>query len=363
MTGIEGELVVRLHWADSHVRDVAIVSTRPHVADRLLAGKPVDEAVAMVPRLFSICGRSQEVAAQLAVEAARKTSSGASIAARTRATEAEMAQEYLWRALIDWPQAVGSEPDATALASVRRALAQDEVPVAQTVRPVLEREILGVDAVEWLDSHVPAFEMWIARAPTAAAKLLADVQRDGPRHGACRIALLPSMAQAGVGAKLVAGLDADTDFERLPNFDGAPAETGALARTRDVPLVAALIASYGCSILARFVARLAELARLASGRPSPLPLVGSLSRGPGHGTGWVETARGLLVHDVEIADGRVRRYRIVAPTEWNFHPRGALVAGLAGTHAATETELRRRAHWFVQSLDPCVAYRVEIAHA
>jgi hypothetical protein len=360
---VEGELVVRLRWADAHVREVAIESTRPHVADRVLAGKPIDEAVAMVPRLFSICGHSQGLAAQLAAEAAREVEGDASIAARTRAIEAEMAQEYLWRALIDWPQAVGEQPDADALASVRRALAQEQSPVAHAVRPVLEREILGGDAVEWLDSHVPAFEMWIARAPTAAAKLFADVQRDGPRHGACRVALLPPMAQAGIAAKLVAALDADPDFERLPQFDGAPAETGALARTRDVPLVAALIGSYGCSILARFVARLAELARLASGRPSPLPLAGSLTRSRGHGTGWVETARGLLVHDVEIADGRIRRYRIVAPTEWNFHPRGSLVAGLTGAHAATETELRRRAHWFVQSLDPCVAYRVEIAHA
>jgi Ni,Fe-hydrogenase I large subunit len=67
------------------------------------------------------------------------------------------------------------------------------------------------------------------------------------------------------------------------------------------------------------------------------------------------------VHAVEIAGGVVRRYRIVAPTEWNFHARGALAAGLAGVAVAGEDELRRLVRLAVESLDPCVAYRVEVS--
>ncbi len=364
----EGELTIRLRFDGSHVCEVAIDSTRPHVADRLLAGRPADEAVALVPRLFSICGRAQGIAAQLAVEAARGADGDAMAAQRERAIEAEIAQEYLWRALIDWPQAVDREPDAAALAAAREALASDGAPA---VRAVVEAQILGGDADEWLASHVPAFEMWIARAPTAAAQLLAAVQRDGPRHGASDTPLLPSLNAANV-AQLAAALDADDCFERQPQFGGRPAETGAIARMRSVPLVAALAAAYGRSILVRLVARLAELARLVTARAAALPLLGRATNGPGRGLGWVETARGLLVHAVELdgprprhseAGDRIKRYRIVAPTEWNFHPRGAFAAGLAGAHAASETELRRRAHWLAQALDPCVAYRVEIAHA
>jgi coenzyme F420-reducing hydrogenase alpha subunit len=84
---------------------------------------------------------------------------------------------------------------------------------------------------------------------------------------------------------------------------------------------------------------------------------------PGAGLGWVETARGLLVHAVEVAAGTVRRYRIVAPTEWNFHPRGAFAAGLAGVAVTGEDELRRLVHLAVEALDPCVAYRVEVSPA
>ena len=60
---------------------------------------------------------------------------------------------------------------------------------------------------------------------------------------------------------------------------------------------------------------------------------------------------------------RVARYRIVAPTEWNFHPCGALAAGLRGLPVTNEAQLRRRASWLIGALDPCVAWRLEIGHA
>jgi Ni,Fe-hydrogenase I large subunit len=66
---------------------------------------------------------------------------------------------------------------------------------------------------------------------------------------------------------------------------------------------------------------------------------------------------------MEVEQGRVKRYRIVAPTEWNFHPRGPLVMGLAGTAAVDEEEARRKALWLVQALDPCVACAIEVYHA
>ena len=68
---IEGELVVRLAWDGRRVRGVRIRSTRPFAAARVLGGKTGAEAAAMVPLLFSICGRAQGAAA-----AARDRSGG-----------------------------------------------------------------------------------------------------------------------------------------------------------------------------------------------------------------------------------------------------------------------------------------------
>jgi Ni,Fe-hydrogenase I large subunit len=359
---IEGELTVRVGLRGNGVAAVEVASTRPQLAQKLLAGQSAEEALARVPRLFSICGRSQAVAAQLALAAAQgEALDAAALAAQSRAVEAEIAQEYLWRALIDWPRATGRAPATEALAAARAA-AQGEAP-ATALRAVVEAEVLGEACEQWLDSHVPGFEIWIARSRTAAAAHLAQVQRDGPRHGAGDVPLLPSCALPATLTALADGLERDPQFDRAPQLDGKPAETGALARLRRQPLVEALLKVYGNSVLTRLVARVTELARTVAGRPSYVPLVGQRALGPARGLGWVETARGLLLHLVELNGEQVTGYRIVAPTEWNFHPRGALAAGLLGSHMLDAAEARRRTEWLVQALDPCVRCTVEVAHA
>ncbi len=357
---LAGELNVAVEVRDGRVRQVRIDSTRPQLASRLLAGRTAAEAVAMVPQLFSICGKSQHVAAELALAAARGDARTAD-AAQVRRVEAEMAQEYLWRALIDWTRAVGGEADATTLAAARSALAHDD---RELLRVIVERDVLGADARQWYEhEHVPDFEIWITRGVTAAARFLGRVQREGSRHGASRVPLLPRFDTGDTAQRIVTRLDVDPDFERLPTFDGHPAETGAIARLQGQPLVASLGNVFGHSTLVRFAARLSELARLASGDPAPAPLAGSLRLGDGRGLGWVETARGLLLHRIDLDGDRVGRYRIVAPTEWNFHPHGALAAATLDVHELSAADLERRTEWLLQSLDPCVAYRLKVDHA
>lgn len=355
---LAGELSVRLELRAGRVDAVRIGSTRPQLAGRLLAGKRAAEAVALVPRLYAICGRAQHAAAELALAAARGAAEVE--AARTRSVESEMANEYLWRALLDWPRAVGEAPDETTVAAARAALARDD---RERLRAIVERDVLGGDACDWhARRDVSGFEDWLARGATAGARFLAAVRRDGPRQGASAVPLLPA-CDHGLARAIAAALDAEPDYERRPQHGGAPAETGAIARLRTQPLVALLAAEFGRSTLVRFAARLVELARIACGDAAPGPLAGSVALAPGRGLGWVETARGLLVHRIDLADDRIARYRIVAPTEWNFHPEGPLAAALLGVQDTAPADLERRAQWLLQALDPCVAYRLEIVHA
>jgi coenzyme F420-reducing hydrogenase alpha subunit len=73
----------------------------------------------------------------------------------------------------------------------------------------------------------------------------------------------------------------------------------------------------------------------------------------------VEAARGRLVHGVEIEDGIVRRYAILAPTEWNFHSDGGAALGLADI-AGRERDAREIADLFVTTVDPCVGYELRV---
>ena len=66
---------------------------------------------------------------------------------------------------------------------------------------------------------------------------------------------------------------------------------------------------------------------------------------------------------MQVKDGRVARYVIVAPTEWNFHPQGAFSGELVGSAAATRDEALMLARRLALSLDPCVNFEVVVEHA
>jgi hypothetical protein len=369
-----GQLSITLTLHAGVLHAVALQSTRPQVAERVLTGRPADEAVALVPNLFTVCGRAQALAATLAVQAARGDVAEPAAdpvlhAQRLQTLEAEIAHEVLWRVLLDWPRLLHEEPDAALLARVRGALdGQTRGGDRTALREAVEHAVFDGAAMAWWEhEHVPAFEIWIAQAHTVAARVLAAVQRDGGHHGAPRsvaaVPLLPAPPAASDLHSIATAMQADSRYAQQPELDGRPAETGAVARLAAHPLVSALQRAFGRSSLTRLAARLTELARIACGAPAAQPLFGQLALATGRGLGWVETARGLLVHLVQL-DGsgqRVDGWRIVAPTEWNFHPRGALVEGLRGAHVASESDALTRAQWLVQALDPCVQYSLRVS--
>jgi len=104
----------------------------------------------------------------------------------------------------------------------------------------------------------------------------------------------------------------------------------------------------------RLAARFGELERgVAKDRPS--------RASSGTGVGSARTARGPLVYWVHAGSGSVEDVRVVAPTDWTFHPRGILHEALLGTEAAPTLE--RDAGWLILALDPCVPWTVEVRDA
>jgi hypothetical protein len=352
--GPEGELVLRVAWDGQAVSAVDVASTRPDVAARLLPGRAPDEVAAIVPRLFSICADSQGAAARLALGAAAGGRSDAVDAVATLRDEA--VREYAFRVLLDWPRSVGEPEDAQTLRELQAT--RTATPEA---RDRIALAVFGQPAARWQTlATLGALDRWLERGETTAARLLATVRFGDGGFGQSETALLPSPDNAQA-ARLASAMEADDGFCRQPVWQGAPAETGALARRAGDPLIGEIRARFGNAVLARLAARLRELAGLLAGTITLR--AGAAALGAGRGLAWVENARGLLVHVATVVDGRVARYRILAPTEWNFHPQGALAGGLRGTRYASEADLRHRAALLVQSLDPCVACRIELAHA
>jgi Ni,Fe-hydrogenase I large subunit len=372
---IEGELVLRLDWEAGHVKRAEARSQRPRVGRTLLPGRSPGEAVALVSTLFAICGRSQGVAAAAALDAARSLEPSAVLAAtRERRLAAETLHEHFWRVLMDWPRLAAREPATAAMGAARKALApwldaadgDAAGPLAEVAR-IARQSIFGREAAAWLAiATLDELEAWWRAGETPVASVVADLMAVGPALGASDVPLLGSLDESALAEVFEPALRAEDDFEAAPRWRGEMRETGALARVRSHRLVAAAASQWGHGLGARAVARLVELAQLV--RTVAQGARGERRHGAsrvasGTGMSWVETARGLLIHRAQVEGDRIAGYRIVAPTEWNFHPRGAFVRGALGLAPATPEALSRQASWIVSSLDPCVAWRVEVGNA
>ena len=385
---LEGEIVVTLDWDGRRVLRARVRSTRPLAAPRVLAGRSAREAAAMVPLLYGVCANAQGAAAAGALESASaRDPSVALLRARSLAVALEALQEDLRRLLIDVPEAAGM-PGAIAtaaaarkaiaplLAELRGALACDaDAPVVAvdrtaalgaSLRRQVEGDVLGVaaDAFAAFDA-AQHFVDWSRSAGTAPARVVRHVLDGAPGLGASDVGTMPAPSPAAIGAVVLPALDADAGFAHAPRWAGKAVETGALASCADHPGVGGFVAAHGNGVAARLLARLVEVARVVVGLSAGdvAPRVAAWSPRAGEGAAAVATARGLLLHRARVERGRVTDYAIVAPTEWNFHPDGALARGLAGIATRDETALVRAANLVVQALDPCVACTVEVARA
>lgn len=363
-TGLEGRIQITLTRVDQGVTAARIHSTRPQVAQKLMAGHGPEQVEKLAGMVFSLCGKAQALAARLACAAARgevDANDGGHLA-----VWAELAREHAWRLLIDWPNQSGLQPAPEALLRLRQAGDQDPEALAATLEDILAQSLLGEPAQDWLARDAAGLANWIANGATTTARLFAELVAglDGPDLGATRLPLLPSLDElgpAGLADLARQALDEPT-FCAAPQWGNeppSPAETGAIGRCQAEPWVQDWQARRGRGAGARMLARLLELARLPqrlrTGASSP---ASSVNLEPGLGAAGVETSRGLLVHAVQLAQDRVVQYRILAPTEWNFHPDGPLAQALLAL--PTGIGLEARAKLVAQALDPCVDYGLEV---
>lgn len=356
-----GKLILGVVWDGASVSATDIRSTRP-MAAQILKGKTPAQVLQIVPLLFSVCGRAQGAAAAAALQAVQQGGE-ATAPAVERMIVCEAIQEHLWRLLLDWTKLLGLPREEQRFAGwyvLLRKIGTGEANMADFLRE-FERDCLGMTVAEWraIDSY-HALQTWSLKAHSPLARLLVKLdEMERGRHRTSDIRLLP--AWTATEASQMCDGRWDIDFSARPDWLGEPAETGAWTYYADDPLLHDVWQKSGSTALARLLARIMDVAEMARGHTGPRLDVASTAAGTGMAV--VRTARGVLMHHVRMAAGQVTDYVIVAPTEWNFHPAGAYeqdMRGLAETHEET---LKQLAQIEALSLDPCVAYEVEIRHA
>lgn len=160
-----------------------------------------------------------------------------------------------------------------------------------------------------------------------------------------------------------------TDFNgkyswaKAPRYNGVAAEAGPLARVimnanpanlphqiQD-PLFADIMKKMGPSVFVRCLARVHEMARMymnINDWLGQIRLDDEFYIKPveqdGQGFGATEAARGALAHWIDIKDGVIKNYQIIAPTTWNVGPKdeknnpGAIEAALMGLEIEDEND-------------------------
>ncbi|AGA33709.1 nickel-dependent hydrogenase, large subunit [Thioalkalivibrio nitratireducens DSM 14787] len=362
----EGRVELRIRWNGDAVTAATVQSHRPQPG-RLLRGQPPAQALAVIPRLFSLCGDAQAVA----VEALLALRDRGAIDAGQRAVWAgrirlEFLREHLWRLGLDWTRMAGSGPLAdplrALLAAQERFAADPEAArswAADTLRALFGSRPGPGTAMQDPDG----FGRWLSRDSAPLAALLRELAPRLQGRGVSRAPLFGATDLQAWVAQAPARLQADGDYHWRPDHEGRVFEMGPLARLRAHPVLA--LADGRADAWHRVLARVLELGQglqsLVDEKPWPHALHGETALG--QAVVALEMVRGVLLHWVQVEDGRIAEYRIVAPTEWNFHPQGPAAQGLIGIRAAGEAALREQVALQVMALDPCVQHQLEIADA
>jgi hypothetical protein len=342
----------------------SLQSTRQDWAARMGHGVPPARLPGLMASLFNLCSHAHSLCCQLAIGAAAPglLPPPQAVAERLRR---ETAAEHLRRIGLDWPRllAPGDAPTAAQAAAALRGCpwpAQDDPAPWPALRHWLQHALLRMPAsdwlaawqaggTDWLDTWAQRHEQWLplllrrAHSADAFAPLAHETALRPHAHP-------PSLCMLG------ATLAHKPAFALRPRWHGACAHTGPWSR---LGAVADGVPLTPWTLLGT---RIAELVRLALDGGDACLDWGAVATGPRRGLAWVEMARGLLVHQVEVDPEaqRVLACRVVAPTEWNFHPQGEVAQRLARLDPELpDCAIARRVNLLVAAFDPCVPFAIE----
>ena len=369
----------------------ALQSSRRDWASRLAVGQTAAALPGLLASVFNLCSQAHRLCAQLAVHAALNEAQPGVQAAPppqhvAQRLRTETAQEHIRRMGLDWPRLLAADatPAGAAQAAPSDLAAQAHAALQRCplLQPAghhsnpwpatlawLEHELLHMPATIWAHQWQAGGTDWLAdwacrHTGWLASLLHAARTADDPVPLNPVEALHAHADSSGIQA-LAHALRSQPGFSLTPHWLGGCAHTGSWTRLNhplprwplDPPTPWGLLGS-----------RLAELVRLCLHTPDqPAPLLhGAVQTGTHQGLAWVEMARGLLIHRVELNQGTgqptVRACNVLAPTEWNFHPHGAVAQAIARLDAdQPAAEAERRVRLLMAAFDPCVPFEMAAA--
>ncbi len=357
-----GEIQVNAVWQQGQLKIADIINSRPRHLTAWFRNKPVAQVVSALPLIFNVCAVAQTVTALKAIESAQLIKvSESTRRARAFLVMAEYTRELGISLLQHW--VCGKEVILGRLTAwfaqcqqkarwslqVNAAAPEDKEQNYNSHVTALETLLIAMFSAPLGELRDPVWlRKWVETHHGDTAALFDDV-------GAGKSADALDLAVQANIERVVDELDNGdrAAFCKSPTIDGKPRESGCYARVgRQQDNV--------------FVTRLTALLSDFCSLPARLRTLTVQDDHVSLGVGITETARGTLLHkaDLRQADEQwvIEDYAIVAPTEWNFHPRGSLFSVCNGMKVAAD-DAATVVDTMIKLIDPCVSWKSEVSHA
>lgn len=334
-----GRLVLAVARADRPWQ--ARIQNGPDMA-RTCVGLAPEEARTRLASLFSLCGAAHAAAATQALGLPEQD--------RPDTCTRDILRDHALDLLHTWPRHLGLTLDRAWLA---RTLSAGNDPTGNEGKQ-MAAALTGLETPLSLLAQAD-FDLWLESGLTlqTAAPLAAVLAH-------LRAIVPPAQGETDLPAPDSADLQAIAAGAQPPARDAS-----ILADHRDTPLLHELIAREGVSLFVRVVARALDLLATLSDparlfvRTRALAAALSAKR---DGTvagrlGVARAARGLLVHNAAVHNGRVSAYTVLSPTGWHMVPDGLLSRCLHSLPLTDSPALLPAL--LISAINPCVPTHVE----
>lgn len=392
---IEGQINIHLQPSNINTQRVSIGSTRPVHAAKVLINKTPEQALSLIPLLFSVCGVAQSRAALVAMQQAMQIPIvDEHEVARDIIVLSENAKEHLLRILIDWPTLFETTQKLDSLSyvgqlvnSFKKALFQNknafnlDSQLESNLSPVndlilkletyLSDHVFCCSPEEWLNiDSLEQLRQWAETTTdcTPALSLHQICEYGWGSQGHSTSLSLPTLDEHLLSSSMNA--HNSSQFIEYPVWNGTCYETNSLGRQNNHPLIKLLHQEFDNGLITRWTARLVELALIPQQMRQLLEGIHKKhqhknSSTNNEGLAQVEAARGRLIHHIKMTSSDknstlIKNYQILAPTEWNFHPQGLISQSLSNIYSKDQKEYELLAHLVIHAIDPCVPYQLKV---
>lgn len=333
--------------------------------EKLICGKKVDEALALLPALFALCPDSQTAAASVACRFAECGEPSQDTLRHARFyNHLEIINEGVRYFALQCADEDYRAAKIQAVIRVREIISQLR---KLRVEDRKEREEIWMDlrsqvSFLLLDGFSLNWEQDLFNGTIKPSKdsltNFFDKISSKRSEGYCCCPLLDKPTPYILNALKEKGCWANGQWNVQVD-----ALTGPVARMSGNPTVRGLLAQDGNTNYTRFVARFIEVLSAADLIRMPLETVAAQDLGEGCAVSLIQNSRGLLLHTAQVKDGVIARYNILTPTEINVVEPAWFLSTLKGLKAESPEVLKALAERTVLSFDPCTQIDVEIKNA